>query len=37
LALHKLWRIVSGAITDAELIQVSESEEVAHAAPGGKA
>jgi TRAP-type C4-dicarboxylate transport system permease small subunit len=37
LALHKLWRIASGAITDTELIEISESEEVVHAAPGGKA
>ena len=36
LALHKLWRIASGAITDAELIEISESEEVVHAAHGGK-
>jgi len=28
LALHKLWRILSGQITDAELIAVQESEEV---------
>ena len=36
LALHKLWRIASGAITDAELIEISESEEVVHAAHGAK-
>ena len=36
-ALHKLWRIASGKITDAELIEVSESEEVPHGAAGGKA
>ncbi|MEO8807634.1 MAG: TRAP transporter small permease [Burkholderiaceae bacterium] len=30
LALQKLWRIFTGRITDAELIQVSESEEAPH-------
>ncbi|MFT3816079.1 MAG: TRAP transporter small permease [Rubrivivax sp.] len=30
-SLNKLWRIVSGQITDAELIAVRESEEVPHA------
>lgn len=28
MALHKLWRIVGGRITEAELIQVSETEEL---------
>ena len=40
-SLHKLWRIASGHITDSELIEISESEEIPHqanAAPvGGKA
>jgi TRAP-type C4-dicarboxylate transport system permease small subunit len=36
LALHKLWRIATGAITDRELIQISESEEVVHTAQGDK-
>ena len=31
LAIHKLTRIFSGRITDAELIEISESEEVPHA------
>ena len=35
-ALHKLWRIASGSITDAELIEIRESEEVPHGAPVGK-
>ena len=30
MALHKLWRIASGRITEAELIQISETEEVLH-------
>ena len=37
LAGHKLWRIATGRITDAELIEVSESEEMPHAEPGVKA
>lgn len=32
-ALNKLWRIVSGQITDKELIAVSDSEEVLHEQP----
>ena len=31
-ALHKLWRIASGKITDDELIEISESEDMPHAA-----
>ena len=34
LALHKLWRIATGVITDAELVQISESEEAVHTAQG---
>jgi TRAP-type C4-dicarboxylate transport system permease small subunit len=38
LTLHKLWRLVSGRITDDELVMVSESEEpVAHAQPASPA
>lgn len=38
LSLHKLWRLVSGRITDDELVMVSESEEpVAHAQPASPA
>jgi TRAP-type transport system small permease protein len=33
-ALHKLWRIYTGQITDSELIEISDSEE-AHAPAGG--
>jgi len=39
-ALHKLWRIASGRITEGELIEISESEEIPHAqapARGAKA
>jgi len=32
-ALHKLWRIATGQITDEELIDISESEDMPHAAP----
>lgn len=32
-ALHKLWRIATGRITDNELIEISESEEMPHAPP----
>ena len=32
-ALHKLWRIATGQITDDELIEISESEEMPHATP----
>ena len=35
-ALHKLARIACGRITDAELIEVSESEEIPHPAAGGR-
>jgi hypothetical protein len=30
-ALHKLWRIASGQISDNELIEISESEDMPHA------
>ena len=36
-AVHKLWRIASGRISDGELIEISESEEMPHAAVGQKA
>ncbi len=32
-ALHRLWRLLSGRITDAELVEVKESEEVLHDTP----
>jgi TRAP-type C4-dicarboxylate transport system permease small subunit len=35
-ALHKLWRIASGQITDDELIEISESEDMPHAATGAR-
>jgi TRAP-type transport system small permease protein len=35
-ALHKLWRIASGRITDGELIEIRESEEVPHGASEAK-
>ena len=39
-SLHKLWRVASGHITDKELIEISDSEEIAHGAEpspaGGK-
>jgi len=37
LAGHKLWRIATGRITDDELIEVSESEEMPHAEAGASA
>jgi TRAP-type C4-dicarboxylate transport system permease small subunit len=35
-AVHKLWRIVTGRITDDELIAISESEDMPHAATESK-
>ncbi|APW39622.1 TRAP transporter small permease protein [Rhodoferax koreense] len=34
-ALHRLWRLLSGRMTDAELVEVKESEEVLPDAPHG--
>lgn len=36
-ALHKLWRIATGRITDSELIEISESEEMPHASTSAAA
>ena len=36
-AAHKLWRIATGRIADSELIEVRESEEIPHPAPGVRA